>query len=270
MKSILLHVYDDDALNDRLQVALDICRTFDAHLTCLQVTPYNTYVAFEPMGGIYTQATVIESIREREDEVRKRLEGHLAQEDVRWDWVAADGPVAQMLIGASALNDLLIVGQYPGAADTLVQPLPIVDEVAVYAACAVLVVPNGVARIDASRPVVVGWNASPEAANAIRNTLPFLRNAADVHIVSVGEEGEAFPQTSASSYLSRHGIASELHTLPESRSHVGSVLENFAREHHAAFIVMGTYGRSRLRETLLGGVTRTLLRTSRIPLLLGH
>ena len=88
MKSVLLHVYDDDALDDRLQVALDICRTFDAHLTCLQVTPYNAYVSFEPLGGVYTQAAVLESVREREDDVRKRIGARLAQDDVRWDWIA--------------------------------------------------------------------------------------------------------------------------------------------------------------------------------------
>ena len=270
MKSVLLHVYDDDALDDRLQVALDICRTFDAHLTCLQVTPYNAYVSFEPLGGVYTQTAVLESVRACEDKVRERIEGRLAQDDVRWDWIAADGPVVQTLVSASALSDLLVIGQFPGAADAVSQPLPIVDEVAVHAACAVLQVPAGVATFDAGRPAVIGWNASPEAANAIRNALPVLRASSAVHIVSVGEDGEAFPQTSASSYLSRHDVASELHTLPASPKGAGAVLEDFATKIGAGCLVIGAYGRSRFRETLLGGVTRDLLRTSRIPLLLGH
>ncbi len=270
MKSVLLHIYDDDALNDRLQVALDICRTFDAHLTCFQVTPYNAYIAFEPLGGVYTQAMLLESVRAREEDVRKRIEAQLMPDDVRWDWIADDGPVIQRLTEASTLNDLLIIGQYPGAADALSQPLPIVDDVAVHAKCAVLVVPAGIARFEAHHPVVVGWNASPEAANAIRSALPFLRAASRVHIVSVGEEGADFPQMAASAYLSRHGIASILHTLPGGASHTGEVLEKFATDHHAGCLVMGAYGRSRLRETLLGGVTRDLVRTARIPLLLGH
>jgi len=271
MKSVLLHVYDDDALDDRLQVALDVCRTFDAHLTCLQVTPYNAYVSFEPLGGVYTQAAVLESVREREDSVRKEIEARLVQDDVRWDWIAADGPVIQKLVSASALSDLLVVGQYPGASDAVSQPLPIVDEVAVHAACAVLLVPTGVAAFDATRPAVIGWNASPEAANAIRHALPVLRAASAVRIVSVGEDSEAFPQTAASSYLSRHGVPSELHTLPAGpNGAAGRVLEDFAAKQGAGCLVIGAYGRSRLRETLLGGVTRDLLRTSRIPLLLGH
>ncbi|MBP7136542.1 MAG: universal stress protein [Sphingomonadaceae bacterium] len=270
MKSVLLHVYDDDALDDRLQVALDICRTFDAHLTCLQVTPYNAYVSFEPLGGVYTQAAVLESIREREDDVRKRIAARLAQDDVRWDWIATDGPVVQTLVSASALNDLVVIGQYPGAGDAESQPLPIVDEVAVHAACAVLMVPAGVGSFDAGRPAVIGWNASPEAANALRNALPLLRAASSVHIVSIGENGEDFPQTSANTYLSRHGVASDLHALAMDAKSASGVLEDFASKRGAGCLVIGAYGRSRFRETLLGGVTRDLLRTSRIPLLLGH
>lgn len=270
MKSILLHIYDDDGLDDRLQVALDLCRAFDAHLTCLQVTPYNAYVSFEPLGGIYTQSMLLESVRAREDEVRNRIEGKLAHDDVRWDWVADDGPIVQKLVVSSALNDLIIVGQYPGRGDAIAPPLPIVDETAVEAACPVLVVPTGVARFDVLQPAVIGWNASPEAANAIRNALPFLRLAPKVYIVSVGEDGADIPQLSASAYLSRHGLVSELHTLPESSMRASAVLEKFATQYHAGYLVIGAYGRSRLRETLLGGVTRDLLRTSHIPLLLGH
>ena len=270
MKSVLLHVYDDDGLDDRLQVALDICRSFDAHLTCLQVTPYNAYIAFEPLGGVYTQAALLESVREREDEVRKRVEGHLTVEDVRWDWIAEDGPVVQKLIQASALNDLLIIGQYPSSASALSQPLPIADEIAVYAACAVLVVPTGLAKFDTSQAAVIGWNASPEAANAVRNALPFLRQASSVHIVSVGEDGADFPQMAASSYLSRHSIASELHSLQKGSLRPPAALEKFATDCHAGCLVIGAYGRSRFRETLLGGVTRDMLRTSRIPLLMAH
>lgn len=51
MKSILLQVFSDDEMDNRLSVALDICRATGAHLTCLQVTPYDAYVAMDPLGG---------------------------------------------------------------------------------------------------------------------------------------------------------------------------------------------------------------------------
>ena len=270
MKSILLHVYDDSALDDRLQVALGLCRTFDAHLTCIQVTPYSAYVSFEPLGGVYTQNLVLDEIREREGGVRERLEARLALDDVRWDWVAMDGPVVPSLVKASALCDLLILGQFPGDGSPLDRTLPIVDELAVHAPCSVLVLPAGISSVDLSQPVVIGWNGSPEAANAIRNALPILRMASKVMIVSVDQDPKNFPQTATSSYLSRHGIFSELHVLPADRQHAAHVLEKFATDQGAACLVMGAYGRSRLRETLLGGVTKDMLGSSKVPLLLNH
>ncbi len=48
IKSVLLHANDDDAMDARFQVALDVCRALGAHLTCLSVTPYNAYIAFDP------------------------------------------------------------------------------------------------------------------------------------------------------------------------------------------------------------------------------
>ena len=56
MKSVLLHVFEDDALDNRLSVALDVCRAHDAHLTCAYVTPYASYVGLDPMGGVFTSA----------------------------------------------------------------------------------------------------------------------------------------------------------------------------------------------------------------------
>ena len=128
----------------------------------------------------------------------------------------------------------------------------------------------GVNRLETNGGAVIGWNASPEAAHAVRAAVSFLKNAEFVDIASVGENGEAFPQTAANAYLSRHGIASDLHELPGSNRNAAQILHDFAVSKQASVLVMGAYGRSRLREILLGGVTRDLLATSKIPLLLAH
>ncbi len=270
MKSILLHAHNDDAFHDRLQVALDICRAFGGHLTCLHVTPYSAYIAFDPLGGMAAQSIIIEGLRASEDALRSRVEARLACEDVQWDWQSSEGPVASTIVAETSLSDLVILSQFCDADDGNDKPLPIVDEVAVYAACPVLIVPKGVGQLRMDGGAVVGWNASPEAANAVRAALPLLKNAASVYIVSVGEDGEAFPQTAASAYLSRHAIASDLHELAGSNRHAGQILHDFAVSQHASLLVTGAYGRSRLREMLLGGVTRNLLATSKIPLLVAH
>lgn len=270
MKSILLHIFEDNALNDRLSVALDVCRAHDAHLTCAYVTPYAAYVGLDPMGGVFTSGALVDSLRDTEDRVRMQVEARLAHEDVRWDWQSFDGDPAQTLVSASSLADLVILSQAGRERTTTDTPLPIVDDVAVNAGCAVLVVPKGVSRLDPKAPIVIGWNASEQAARAIREALPALKLAASVTLVSVGEDGEEYPSTDASAYLSRHGVGSDLRTFTDADGRADSLIAKVAHEVGAGAILIGAYGHSRLRETLLGGVTRRLSTHSEIPVLLGR
>lgn len=270
MKSVLLHIFEDESLNDRLSVALDVCRAHDAHLTCAYVTPYASYVGLDPMGGVFTSGALVDSLREAEDRVRKQVEARLANEDVRWDWQSFDGDPAQTLVSASSLADLVILSQVSRDRATSDSPLAIVDEVAVNAGCAVLVVPKGVNRFDAKAPIVVGWNASEEAARAIREALPALQMASGVTLVAVGEDGEDYPSTDASAYLSRHSVSSDLRTFTDADGKPDALIAQVASEIGAGAILIGAYGHSRLRETLLGGVTRRLATHSDIPVLLGR
>ncbi|MEY3658375.1 MAG: hypothetical protein RL425_1136 [Pseudomonadota bacterium] len=269
VKSILLHIYEDDALDGRLSVALDLCRAHDAHLTCVYITPYSAYVGLDPVGGIFASGAIIESLRESEKRTAKHVEDRLAREDVRWDWQSYDGDPAQTLISLSALADLLIVSQ-AGKGSSSSKPWPLVDDIVVHGGCAVLVVPEKVTQMDATAPIVVGWNASAEAARAIRLGLPALKLATSVTLVSIGEEGEAFPQTEASTYLSRHDITSDLVSFEEEAGPVDKVLADIAKSQGAGAILIGAYGHSRLRENLLGGVTRRLTIGSDIPVYLGR
>ena len=270
LKSVLVHVHDDSGFEGRLTAALDICRAHDAHLTCMHVTPYGAYATFDPAGGMFTSSVLIEELRKKQDQLQKQVEERLANEDVRWDWQAFDGDVAQTIVSASSLADLVVLGQAGPQKGDVTRPLPIVDAVVVHSGCPVLVVPAGCDRVDPTAPVVVGWNASEQAARAIRHALPTLKMASAVHLVSIGNKEEEFPQTAASEYLSRHGIKTDLHTLKPGVRDTDDVLHQFALDHGAGCILIGAYGHSRLRETLLGGVTRYLTMQSRVPLMLSR
>lgn len=269
MKSVLLHIFDDCGLRDRLSVALDLCRAHNAHLTCLQVMPYASYVGLDPSGGAYTSAALLEDLQSRQEALRAELENDLSNEDVSWDWISCDGDVAQMVVSCSALADLVVLSQASGPKNE-VTPLPIVNEVVLHAGCPVLVVPPGVNRVSATGPVAIGWNASEQAARAIRQALPMLKLASAVHLVVIGKDQDAFPHISASSYLSRHGVASELHLINPGVRDADDVLQQFVTEKGASALLIGAYGHSRLRETLLGGVTRNLVNHAKVPLILAR
>ena len=85
-----------------------------------------------------------------------------------------------------------------------------------------------------------------------------------------GPVSEPVPATDALRYLSRHDIHAELKTVARDGDTVEERLEKEALALGAGLIVMGAFGRSRLRETIFGGVTRYLLTSGRVPLLLAH
>lgn len=270
MKSISLHIYDDDALDSRLQVALDVSRALDAHLSCIQVTPYDAQISFDPIGGVYISGELINDLREREATVRARIEARLHGEDVRWDWQSFDGEPGQTMIAASMLADMVVLSQTSNAINLFHRPLPLAGDLALHAGCPVLMVPVGCTSIDLCGRVVIAWNGSAEAARAIRQSVALLKVATAVDIVSVGEDDKAFPQLDASAYLARHDIGSELHSIAGSAQRPAQAILEFAASRGANLVIMGAYGHSRLRETLLGGATRDLLATATLPLLLAH
>ena len=91
MKTVLLYANDDNGMESRLQAALDMARTFDAHISCLQVTPFDSFIMGDPFGGVYALPTVLEAVRKVEDEHRARIEERLRVEGVSWDWSRFDG-----------------------------------------------------------------------------------------------------------------------------------------------------------------------------------
>jgi nucleotide-binding universal stress UspA family protein len=120
---------------------------------------------------------------------------------------------------------------------------------------------------------LVCWDASRPATRAIADALPFLRRALTVEIVAVsGEHGKGveLAGTNMARHLARHGINAELKRVSAGNADVPSAIRAHAIQSGADFMVMGGYGHSRLREFILGGVTRTFLTSTTIPVLMSH
>jgi nucleotide-binding universal stress UspA family protein len=120
--------------------------------------------------------------------------------------------------------------------------------------------------------VLICWDGSSRAARAIGDALPFLQRARAVELVMVNEHGKLEQVTGANmaAHLLRHGIAVEIRRLSAGDIDIHDVLLSYAADRSADFIVMGGYGHSRLREFILGGVTRGILRSMTAPVLMSH
>jgi nucleotide-binding universal stress UspA family protein len=121
--------------------------------------------------------------------------------------------------------------------------------------------------------VLICWDGSRPAARAIADAIPFLTRAKSVEIVVVtGERDKSGEITGAnmSRHLARHGVTVEIKRLAASNVDVQAAILAHAADTGADFMVLGGYGHSRLREFILGGVTRSILASMPVPVLMSH
>lgn len=136
-----------------------------------------------------------------------------------------------------------------------------------------------VPRVDApsvlGQRVLIAWNARREAARAISDALPFLMNAEEINILIVDpvigddDHGEE-PGADIAPVLSRHGLDVSVSSVASAGRPVSQVLLDMARDLDIDLLVMGAYGHSRFRQNIIGGTTREMLESSKVPLLLSH
>ena len=136
---------------------------------------------------------------------------------------------------------------------------------------AVLAVPESLDRFAFDR-ALIAWDGGRSAAAALRAAVPLLALAGDVEIFTVREDNEGEDRNEpekAATYLSRHGIHATIKVVDKADSKADASIVGESDSWRADYIVMGAYGRGRLRETF-GGVTKRMLTNSKLPLLLGH
>lgn len=269
MKSILLHIYDDTGLESRMQAAFDLARAFDGHITCLHSTPFEDYLRNDPFMATRLPVEVSTKMQRLREEFQARVDERLRAEGVSWDWVHRDDLPSSNLVRFSVLSDVVVVS-HAGPAMFKDEPRPLAAAVAARGRAPVLAVGEGLDRLRLDRPIVIAWNGSPEAAGAMRASVPLLRLARNVQLVEVEEKVTPYPRDLAARYLARHGIEVEIVQREPVDGSVSKAIERAAFDIDASMIVMGAYGHSRLREFLLGGVTRDLLGGCDLPLFLAH
>jgi nucleotide-binding universal stress UspA family protein len=121
--------------------------------------------------------------------------------------------------------------------------------------------------------VMVCWDCGRAAARAIGDAIPFLQRAGRIEVVVVTNERGKQDQIEGAdigAHLARHGLNIEVKRIPLGDVDVADMLLSHAADEGVDFIVMGGYGHSRLREFVLGGVTRSMLHTMTVPVLMSH
>ena len=274
-KTILVHLDAGKVAPARFDVALEIGAQFGAHVAAL----YALSAVPEPSAGYEATRIVREAQQRMRAEMlvaaRRSYDDCLRRsgyEKAEWRESRADAVAAVALHARYA--DLVVIGQQnpewaSGVDKDFERSLPVA------AGRPVLVVPYAYEHRPVGRQVLVAWNASREAARAVNDALPFLKRASQVHVVVFDPEvsgaahGEE-PGADVALYLARHGVKVTVARYDVPDSGIGGQLLSRAFDLSADLIVMGAWGHSRLREFLLGGVTRTLLESMTVPVLMSH
>lgn len=116
---------------------------------------------------------------------------------------------------------------------------------------------------------VAAWDGSLEASRALAHGLPLLKRAREVTVAQFDSIELVAQAPPLAQWLARHGVQAKVHAH-EGDIHEGDALLSLAARLQADLIVMGAYGHARMRELLLGGVTRTVLKSATVPVLMSH
>ena len=270
MKSLLLHVHDDHGQQDRVSVALDLALAHGAKVNCVQTCAVSEFLAAAPMSGFFPDVSYLRRDEENDAEIRQNLKRQLRDAHAEGTWIAANDEPAAAVLAASRLTDLIILSRADNAAGEGAAPVDIVADVVVHARPPVLVVPPAHAGFNCKGNFAVAWNGTSEVAHSLRLTLPMLKQAASIAFVTVSDSASELPAREGQQYLAAHGIESSMRAWSCNGHGVAHTLQKAADELGASCIVMGAYGRSRMHEMILGGVTRDLLSSATVPLLLAH
>lgn len=270
MKVLSLYVAHDPGFESRLQVALDIARRFESHLILVQPALAQEFISFDMAGGAHFVAQAFEIADQARADLKARIEANLNNEGVNWDWQIMDGSSrVAVLAEASRLADLAILSLDADRRGSGQPGRSLAGDLAISSRTAVLAVPPDYGKMGFDR-AIIAYDGGPEASFALRLAMPLLVACNEVILAQVSSDQDAFPQTDAADYLTRHGARVRIEPIAAAGRSVEEQLIAAAGDFRADFMVMGGYGHSRWREALFGGVTHYILAETRIPVLLAH
>jgi nucleotide-binding universal stress UspA family protein len=275
IKDIIVNLSVGEGANAAADYAVSLAAVFDAHLAGIAFL----YDPIVPVSGAgYIPADVIEA-QERDNAAAAKA--------------AIDRFVAAGKRAGVAAEPLTLSGSFAGVGDQFGRiarrfDLSIVGQAEPGTSAVEEIIAES-ALFESGRPVIVVpyiqkaplkldrvmlcWDGSRAAARAIADAMPLLERAGRVEIVIVANERgkkDEIEGADMGAHLARHGLNVEVKRTVLGDIDVADVILSHAADAGSDFIVMGGYGHSRLREFVLGGVTRTIFRSMTAPVLMSH
>lgn len=281
----ILVVLDGSARSEAvLGVAMGLARRHDAHLTgyCPLEVLMPPNLAFA-LGGYPALTSLQGAANQLEDEalakaavIETGFRDQLRRNELRGDWQVGRGMVGDAVARRARTADLVVLGQ--ADADHKLPPSArnMIEDVLMNSGRPLLVVPFAGRFETIGTNVLIGWNATREAARAVHDALMVIEPDASVTVLTVqrgkaGVEPQEMPGADIAEHLARHGLhVSAARTATDGTISDADALLSYASDVGTDLLVVGGYGHSRARELVLGGVSRGLLQHMTVPLLISH
>jgi nucleotide-binding universal stress UspA family protein len=183
-------------------------------------------------------------------------------------WISLDGHPADMVSELGGAHDLIVVGQ-PRDTQSMGR---ITTEAALFSTGRPVIITPPEAPQQIGRTVLIAWNRGAQAARAFHAAKALLLDRAQrVRILSITTGAKQGPPASEiAANLDWHGIAADVVELSPDYRSVGEVLLAEASAINADLLVMGAFSHSRLRNLILGGVTKFVFEQATLPVLMAH
>lgn len=269
---VLIHLRRCENGSTATDAGLRLAARLNAHVLGLHAVAISS-AAFASPEAVAVQVNDASNLVE---EARKRAPWWQQQLDrygVSGEYQVLQGDPVETLCHASRWSDFVVI-ERPIHVPDAPTGWGIVSRTVFGASAPVVVVPETAPAEQVGENILIAWNASRESNLAIRGALPLLTRAKKVTVL----EGEpstnpfalnSLPNFDLRAWLERRGIHAEFKSFTPKKDHGPAVLDA-AHEIGADTIVIGAWGRSRITELVLGGVTRHLFQNSDLPLLVAH
>lgn len=277
-KTLLVHVDESQSMDATVAIACKLAEMENSHLIGSATTCVSRFL-YQVVEGNPQDPVVgphMEAMRQRAKTSLQRFEEQVRQFDIKsMETRLVDDDAAGGLTLQAPFCDLVVLGQYDPevfAPSVLAQDLP--AHIVMSTHCPILLVPYAGSFNTVGERILVAWNGSPEAIRAVRDAIPLLKRAKIVEVVLFNPQLQpdtfsSEPGADIALYLARHGI--EVNVTPQTTEiDIGNALLSLASDLNSDLLVMGCYGRSRFREMLLGGASRTILQQATIPVFMSH
>ncbi|MEA2740013.1 MAG: hypothetical protein QOH05_3320 [Acetobacteraceae bacterium] len=269
IKDILVHVDSSPACEERVRLTIQLANRSGAFVTGVFVLPSPAMMIPPDSGAAaVTVATYLTELEDAASATGREFLDRLHSYGLEGDWHLEHGAAAFNITRRARTMDLVVLGQHdPDYPTVLTTP----EDVILSCGLPVLVVPFAGRFDSVGENAAIAWNNSREAARSVHDALPLLMPQRKVTVVSVNPDPDDEEARDALvGHLVRHGFDTEVATHVTKQLSPAELMLSRVADDSSDLIVMGAYGHSRLRETVLGGMTRDMLRSMTVPVLMAH